>query len=972
MNAVIGALRVVLGADTAAWEEGLKKAQTELRKASRQFERVGGEIQRAGQAITLGLSAPIAAFGALTVKTAGDFEASMNRVGIATQATTKELGKLEALARDIGKNTTFSASQAAGAMEELAKNGLSTAQILDGAARASVDLAAATGSELEPAAAAVTDTMTVFHKTAGQLPGVVDQITGAVNKSKFDFADFQDGMAQAGARAAGLGVSFEDFNAVLAGTASQFSSGSDAGTSFGSFIQRLNPQSKEAAEAVKALGLEFYTASGQLRPMGEVAEELRTKLGGLSDAKLNEALTKIFGADSIRTALGLMQLGAKGLAEVRTEIEKTNAASQAAKRMAGFNGQLEQLKGSLEELAIAIGKSGLLEGVTKAVTAFAGLVDKMSGLPKPILAVGTSVAILAAAIGPAVLTAGAFTASVGVITRALAGFTLSAGAATGAMAALRTAMAFITGPWGIAIAAIATAMALLAREIWGAKTASAEMEKATRGVDAALGEYEEAARIAAVATGKDKDAALEAVKAKRFLAQEAIRAAKAEMAHAEATLANLDAYVKARNAQDRYSSRGDAAGSIAGANPFVIGARRQAEADIAAGRAALDQASKRLAAINSSLAAPVVLGGGGGGGNNTIDLGGGSSSKGKSAEDLAAMRATLDLENQIALARAKGLEDVAQYLEDRLELARLTKQFEDAGVKDAAAKAEAHVKALQAAREQQEMLAFQAAVEAGLREKAAYWAEHQVQQELEIARLAGDSAKVRELERELDLRRRIAEYKAQGKSEADALAIASGEQSAADEAEMQGKFREAFRGGFKAALEGGDFFQRWIADQATRGLEEALNSLADTLLAMFKNIDWGSFGRGGGSSGGGGGWLSAAASAVGSMFDGVPGFATGGSFKVGGRAGIDRNLVQFRATRGEMVDIRKPGQERAGGSVTVVNNTGVQAAARVTRDDNGGTRIDLRPMFRDGVRGAGRSGDLMKGLRETPPKKLRG
>jgi hypothetical protein len=44
----------------------------------------------------------------------------------------------------------------------------------------------------------------------------------------------------------------------------------------------------------------------------------------------------------------------------------------------------------------------------------------------------------------------------------------------------------------------------------------------------------------------------------------------------------------------------------------------------------------------------------------------------------------------------------------------------------------------------------------------------------------------------------------------------------------------------------------------------------------------------------------------------LPGFANGGSFTVGGRGGIDRNLVQFRASRGERVDISKPGALRTG------------------------------------------------------------
>jgi len=42
------------------------------------------------------------------------------------------------------------------------------------------------------------------------------------------------------------------------------------------------------------------------------------------------------------------------------------------------------------------------------------------------------------------------------------------------------------------------------------------------------------------------------------------------------------------------------------------------------------------------------------------------------------------------------------------------------------------------------------------------------------------------------------------------------------------------------------------------------------------------------------------------------GFATGGSFKVGGSPGKDKTPISFMATKGEMVDIRRPGQQLAG------------------------------------------------------------
>ena len=51
----------------------------------------------------------------------------------------------------------------------------------------------------------------------------------------------------------------------------------------------------------------------------------------------------------------------------------------------------------------------------------------------------------------------------------------------------------------------------------------------------------------------------------------------------------------------------------------------------------------------------------------------------------------------------------------------------------------------------------------------------------------------------------------------------------------------------------------------------------------------------------------------------LPGFATGGSFRVGGSSSVgDQELVAFRANRGEIVDIRKPGNDNGGGGIAHV------------------------------------------------------
>ncbi len=78
-----------------------------------------------------------------------------------------------------------------------------------------------------------------------------------------------------------------------------------------------------------------------------------------------------------------------------------------------------------------------------------------------------------------------------------------------------------------------------------------------------------------------------------------------------------------------------------------------------------------------------------------------------------------------------------------------------------------------------------------------------------------------------------------------------------------------------------------------------------------------------------GGWPLGAAAAAATVAAGLAlvakitatGFATGGSFKVGGSGGIDSQLVTLAMTPGEMVDVKRPGQ--TGGGTSDVNLRGI-------------------------------------------------
>jgi hypothetical protein len=131
-------------------------------------------------------------------------------------------------------------------------------------------------------------------------------------------------------------------------------------------------------------------------------------------------------------------------------------------------------------------------------------------------------------------------------------------------------------------------------------------------------------------------------------------------------------------------------------------------------------------------------------------------------------------------------------------------------------------------------------------------------------------------------------------------------------------------GGLKASKKAFDDAANAFADTFAQGMGRVLDGdikglfndlLRDVLDNALRDLGRTLFSAMGGSAKGGGGgfW----GTVLGAMK--IPGFKTGGSFKVGGSGGADSQLMQFRATPGEMVDIRRPGQDAGGGMVVHVN-----------------------------------------------------
>ncbi|HSH40546.1 MAG TPA: phage tail tape measure protein, partial [Arenicellales bacterium] len=248
-TSVIGALRAELSAGVAKFADDMNQAGKQVEKFSKRFRKVGANVSRTGQDMSMRMSAPIVAFGGFALKAAGDFEQGMNRVQAVSGATGGQLDALREQAKEMGRTTQFSASQAADAMGFLAMAGFEVDEIV-GALPGTLQLAAAAQMDLGSAADIVSNILSGYGMEVEELSRVNDVLAKTMSSTNTDLLQLGEAMQYAGPVAAAAGVQFEEAAAAVGLMGNAGIQASMAGTSLRGAISRiLNP----TAAATKAM-----------------------------------------------------------------------------------------------------------------------------------------------------------------------------------------------------------------------------------------------------------------------------------------------------------------------------------------------------------------------------------------------------------------------------------------------------------------------------------------------------------------------------------------------------------------------------------------------------------------------------------------------------------------------------------------------------------------------------------------------
>ncbi len=307
--------------------------------------------------------------GALAASTAAgaSFESQMSTVQAISQASGTEMARLKALAKQMGIETKFSATEAGQGLEYMAMAGWEVDSMLAGLPGI-MNLAAASGEDLGQVSDIVTDSMTAFNLEASRSAEFADVLAQASARSNTDVATMGQTFKYVAPVAGALGFSIQDTATAIGLMANAGIKGEQAGTSLRAMLTRIVKPTAEAEAAMSRIGLTVSNSDGSMRSLDEILRDLRTGFAGLSESERASTAASLAGQEAMSGMLALINASGEDYEKLSDSIYHAKGAAEemAGVRMDNLKGDVTLLKSSAEGAGIAI-YEGLSEPLREGV-----------------------------------------------------------------------------------------------------------------------------------------------------------------------------------------------------------------------------------------------------------------------------------------------------------------------------------------------------------------------------------------------------------------------------------------------------------------------------------------------------------------------------------------------------------------------------------------------------------------------------
>ncbi|HBI84796.1 MAG TPA: phage tail tape measure protein [Ruminococcus sp.] len=322
---------------------------------------VGDSLKTAGK---LG-----AGFVTDSIRTGEDFDKAMSQVAATMGTTVSEIGDLRDFAREMGETTKYSATEAAEALNYMALAGYDADTSMSMLPNV-LNLASAGNFDLARASDMVTDTQTAFGISLERTTQLVDEMAKAASTGNTSVEQLGDAFLTVGGLAQELNGGFvtladgtrtpvdgvQELEIALTAMANAGIKGSEAGTHMRNMLLKLASPAAEGAEVFEEIGVSAFDAEGNMRSLSDVFGDLSTALGGMTQQKKLDAISKLFNTRDTASAEALLAAVGEDWDHIGESILNAQdaAAKMAEEQENNLSGDITKFKSALDGLKITV------------------------------------------------------------------------------------------------------------------------------------------------------------------------------------------------------------------------------------------------------------------------------------------------------------------------------------------------------------------------------------------------------------------------------------------------------------------------------------------------------------------------------------------------------------------------------------------------------------------------------------------
>lgn len=313
------------------------------------------------------------------------FDASMSQVAATMGTSVDQIQNLTDTAKEMGRTTAFTATQAADALNYLALAGYDAdkaAEVLPSV----LSLAAAGGMDLAYASDLVTDAMASLNIEANKqnVDEFGNKLAMAASKANANVSQLGEAILTVGGTAANLKGGTTELTTALGLLANVGIKGAEGGTHLRNIILSLQSPTKDAREVMEQLGLEVYDTQGNMRQLDDILTDLNTSMSGMTQGGKDSVINQLFNKTDLAAVNGLLAAQGEQWETLATQIDNAGDAmgQMADTQLDNLQGAVTIMQSALEGLQLAIydkmepALKVLAQGATEAISTLTAILSQ--------------------------------------------------------------------------------------------------------------------------------------------------------------------------------------------------------------------------------------------------------------------------------------------------------------------------------------------------------------------------------------------------------------------------------------------------------------------------------------------------------------------------------------------------------------------------------------------------------------------